>query len=340
MPSLLGQFFSSIKGSQEDIASMGLVYILQSSKTARDYLGRIIASHAGIDLGPLTFTAQETGEKGERPDISGRDGSGRETLIIEAKFWASLTSNQPVAYLDRLGANSVLVFICPQLREISLRGEIEACLDGFSYEKTGGSFRFDGSKVLFVINWSALLAGLREALREKNESVSDIDQIIGFCEVIDNSVFFPIQDSDMSPAVARRVNSYCDMIDKVVDRLKLAQGITTANYRATAQKYGYTRYFALGEYGFALEVNLKSWETLADTPFWLSVNLLNGNGSFDQPTQFKDAIRKASANTKVRIFDVNQTLFFAIEPKRNAPEESVTNGIIDEFSKVLTELMR
>ena len=35
MPSLLGQFFSKIKGSQEDIASNGIAYILNSSELAR-----------------------------------------------------------------------------------------------------------------------------------------------------------------------------------------------------------------------------------------------------------------------------------------------------------------
>lgn len=53
MESLLGQFYSRIKGSQEDIASIGIAYILGKSRTARDSLDRMIHHDIGIDLREL-----------------------------------------------------------------------------------------------------------------------------------------------------------------------------------------------------------------------------------------------------------------------------------------------
>ena len=50
MASLLGQFFSKIKGSQEDIASEGIVYILESSKSARDAINIFIFNNTGISI--------------------------------------------------------------------------------------------------------------------------------------------------------------------------------------------------------------------------------------------------------------------------------------------------
>ena len=47
MASLLGQFFSKIKGSQEDIASEGIVYILESS---RDAINIFIFNNTGISI--------------------------------------------------------------------------------------------------------------------------------------------------------------------------------------------------------------------------------------------------------------------------------------------------
>ncbi len=42
MKSLLGQFYQRIKGSQEDIASEGLVYILNKTSEGRKSINQII----------------------------------------------------------------------------------------------------------------------------------------------------------------------------------------------------------------------------------------------------------------------------------------------------------
>ena len=60
----------------------------------------------GANLGEIAqVRTQATGEEGERPDLAGFDRNGRERVLVEAKFWAGLTDNQPIAYLERLPAN-------------------------------------------------------------------------------------------------------------------------------------------------------------------------------------------------------------------------------------------
>lgn len=124
MQSLLGQSYSRIKGSQEDIASEGLTYILQRSKSARLAINKIIKSDCGLDFEDLIFSTQNSGKNLERPDIPGFDANGKEVLILEAKFWAALTDNQPMEYLKRLKQNSALVFICPKPRVRPVFGEL------------------------------------------------------------------------------------------------------------------------------------------------------------------------------------------------------------------------
>jgi hypothetical protein len=64
------------------------------------------------------------------PDLVAEVG-GRQKLIIEAKFWASLTENQPLGYLDRqsrqFGADEdrLLVFLAPTRRRHLLTAELE-----------------------------------------------------------------------------------------------------------------------------------------------------------------------------------------------------------------------
>ena len=48
------------------------------------------------------YECQSIGDDNERPDMSGTDSDGNEVIMCEAKFYAGLTYNQPLTYLERL----------------------------------------------------------------------------------------------------------------------------------------------------------------------------------------------------------------------------------------------
>jgi len=342
MASLLGQFFSRIKGSQEDIASEGIVYILESSEIARDAINIFIHNNVGISLNNINYISQSVGENKERPDISGKDENGNEVIIIEAKFWSSLTGNQPNEYLKRLKENSVLLFICPKLRVISLTTEIETKLKSgdVDYKYNHNKYTIDGNKHIFITDWSTVLEMLKNALVNNNEKtlVSDIDQIIGFCEIIDNNTFHPIADIDLSPSIAKRINSYCDLLDKIVDRLKSSVNANTNGLRATAQKYGYLRYLNIDKYGVSIELNMKMWELFVDTPFWLTIRY--NNTPWEQPERLKSVLKSISQILNTRIFKNvnNDDLCFPIVPKTYEVEEKVMDDIENTIKSILAEL--
>ena len=103
---------------------------------AADLLARVRHSGAPLCSGGARLSTvvgeiaqvrtQATGKEGERPDLAGFDRDGRERVLIEAKFWAGLTGNQPVAYLERLPANtpSALLFVAPAARLETLWNEL------------------------------------------------------------------------------------------------------------------------------------------------------------------------------------------------------------------------
>ena len=338
MASLLGQFFSNIKGSQEDIASKGLVYILQLSNSAKNAMYKLIQNNINILYTDIQFIAQNIGENNERPDISGIDNSGNEVIIIEAKFWASLTGNQPVEYLKRLEKNSVLVFICPKQREISLQNEIESRMrsDSIIYQSFNNILKLDKNNFLVIFNWNIVLNTIKEALINNEEKllVSDIDQIIGFCEVIDNNTFLPIQDNDLSPSFAKRINSYYDLLDKIVDKLKMLTDISTTGLKATPQRFGYTRYFTIDDNCASLELNTYLWAEYSDTPFWIAIK----DKAWQQPNEFKNKLMNASKKHKINIFNNNDILYFSLIPKRNEIEENVINNIAEKIVRISKEL--
>ena len=61
------------------------------------------------------------------PDLAVFGHDGQERILLEAKFWAGLTENQPGTYLARLpddGATSVLLFVAPEARLESIWTEL------------------------------------------------------------------------------------------------------------------------------------------------------------------------------------------------------------------------
>ncbi len=346
MQSLLGQFYTRIKGSQEDIASEGLVYILMRAKSARETIRRIIKSDSGLDLPDLTYISQSSGTKLERPDITGSDDDGKERLIIEAKFWASLTDNQPVEYLNRLKQNSALVFVCPILRVRPIYSEVVKRLNEASIiiidNSVEHTIELQGKRFIVIKTWDEILGAVKLALSQDNNPIliSDIDQIIGFCNTIDNEAFLPVSSEDMSPSIARRINSFYDLIDKVTDELKKRGVADTTGLRAIGQKYGYTRYFSIGNFGIGLSLKFESWAKEADTPFWFYLGeKAEGQKHWIKTNELKHICREIAAQYGFKlVLDSNNIIYFALFPTLNATEDLVIKNMADQMIFIFDEL--
>lgn len=340
MASLLGQFFNNIRGSQEDIASKGLTYILRESTSAKDVVNKIIKNNTGLHFGNIRYITQSVGKNKERPDISGIDDAGVEKIIIETKFWSSLTNNQPVEYLKRLDEESVLIFISPKLREASLMSEIKIKLrdSDIPYDTSDALIEVEGQKYIFIVDWNTVLDAIRQSLAQNGESmlVSDIDQIIGFCQIIDSNRFLPIQDSDLSPSVARRISSYYALLDKVVDKLKVKIDISTKRLNATGQRFGYTRYFKVKDYSFSLELHFLLWQNIADTPFWLTVK----EDWKPQSVDFINKLKRISLETNIDLHrnNENDSFCFALKPETDEIEGIVIEGLVEKIIGIIKGL--
>jgi len=340
MSSLLGQFYTRIRGSQEDLASEGLAYILQRSPASRLALNRLIKSDCSLEFDDLTYTTQNIGDKLERPDVSGRNASDIEVLIIEAKFWAALTDNQPLVYLSRLGSNSMLMFVCPTLRVRPVFDEIHRRIQSSSLickvKTENHSISFDENKHLIVKTWDEVLNTIRTQLIQENESVllSDVNQIIGLCEAIDSNSFQPFQAEEFAPSVAKRINSYNDIIDKVVDELKHGGQADTQSLKASPQKNGYTRYFRMASLGFSLSVRFDLWERYADTPFWLNIKDQLDGSVWAMTDNFKLKMKTTAAKLTISTGELMIPLF----PLMDKTEDVVVSEISDQIFKLVRHL--
>jgi hypothetical protein len=343
MESLLGKFYTKIKGSQEDIASESLVYILNKSFRARRTINQIIKLNTGLDFSDLIFETQSIGENLERPDISGIDETGNEVVIIEAKFWASLTENQPNSYLTRLPQNSVLIFLVPPSRVRALYNEILRKVNSeFTNLESDAENQIikltSLNKFVLIKSWQEILNFIKTELIQENNQIliSDIDQLIGFCDTIDNNSFQPITDEDLAPKIPRKLISYYNLVDKVVDELKSKiVNVSTEKLTNTFYKFGYRRYFSVGGYGLAVDFSLQLWAEEAEIPFWLSVSIIGDNfNDWGMTHSFAYLCKKVADKLNIHFIQRDKEVLFALSPKLNATEDEVISNLILQIEKI------
>ena len=270
--SLFGNFFERIKGSAEFLASESLNYILNNSQKANENLIQLINRDNNSDYSMIRFSSQVQGDKLEIPDISGFNKDEEEVIIIETKFWASLTSNQPGTYLERLVDNGILVFVCPEQRTISLEDEIIHALKEKCERNADGLIK-TGNKTIIIYSWKTILDNLEKDIDNSEFEIrSDINQLRGLCDRVDSESFLPITEKDLSPEIPRRILSYNSIVDKVIDSLVKENVLSTKGLKATPEKWGYRRYAFNGDLTISVDVNLEKWAKNVDTPIWLEIS--------------------------------------------------------------------
>lgn len=344
--SLLARFFNQIKSSQEDIASEGLRYVLQNSDLAKSIISNQVKSKTAIQLPELNYVSQISKTDLGRTDISGIDFKGNEVIIFEAKFWASLTENQPNSYLKRLSNNSVLVFVCPSLRKNSLYIEIIKRLNEQSIEFESDvnllKFSLNSNKHILIQSWAEILEPIRTILKSNNQDkfLSDIDQIIGFCEVIDKNSFIPLVDKDLSPELGRKINSYYELVDEVISELSKSQYYKKGKLTEgkPSKEFGYYKYRYYDGYAITFGINFGCWSKFADTPFWLIISELP---DWKQVPEFKLKLKRvASQISKPTFENDSENLLLPVYPTKYEDKTTVIKNMAEQIDQIFNELRK
>lgn len=264
----------------ENVATEALAYILETSEAARHGMYRLLR---GIvpDLPAIRFETQQTEDSG-RPDMRGfADADTR--VFVENKFWAGLTENQPVFYLERLAAYpqpSVLLVIAPASRADTLRRELaRRLLDAeISYserDQVAGITWLVATHpgpLLALTSWTAVLSALEHEAVEDQRARGDLVQLSALCDAAEQDAFVPISAEQMSdqrlPALILQLVS---VVDAVVER-GAGHILSTTGLRAQANARRIGRYVRLpGEQGPGawFGVHFRLWKLHGTTPFWL-----------------------------------------------------------------------
>ena len=124
---LLAYLVSSFPGNTEDIATEALRHIFDHSDACGVALNDVIQSGVRGVNAITAVKSQVLQADGTRPDLVGFDETGTERVLIEVKFWAELTPNQPNGYISRLPDDgpALVMFLAPEDRIQSLWPQLQ-----------------------------------------------------------------------------------------------------------------------------------------------------------------------------------------------------------------------
>lgn len=285
MKTLLSHLYSKIEGSPEDLATESLLYIINNSVKAKKVFISYIYNLINLiePQAELHLKTQKSGIDLTRPDMVGVNKKQEELIIIESKFWAGLTENQPVAYLKRLADSNypgkkVLLFICPDKRIISLWSELQRkCNEEYNFldDKYSENYHLNirSDLAITITSWDKIINFVKEELIANNSYVllSDINQLNGLCSRMDEEAFLPLKERDLGVDIPKRIYGYYNLIDKIGDKLKHKSNVSTAGLKSNGFHGGYRKYMMINDFSISLEFNLKYWIEKAETPIWIGI---------------------------------------------------------------------
>ena len=335
---LLAHLAWRLSNRHEDIAVETLEFILRSDAT-RSTLRQVVRD-GGANIGPIAHVATQVGgEEGTRPDLVGCDQRGEESVLIEAKFWAGLTHNQPQAYLNRLAQGKALLVVAPALRvealwvELCHRAEVDVP-DPADHTAKVKSVETSERKRLILTSWAHLL----ERLELAGDEIANfaIRELKGLANRVDESSFPPLRAEELAPSLARRLLGLRRLVDDATTRGLKAGFVDTRGLKVTPKPTGYGRYLRMEGVGAWFGLDFSRWAlgSYPSTPLWLWLeNWGKGKGlPFVRP-----AMRSRIQADPPRCIDEGSRVVVPIGLPDRVEYETVLNCVVEQLESVAKE---
>lgn len=338
--SLLAHLYTHIKGSQEDIATWSLQYLISSSDELNRAFTKKVSEALCVKFDETLRYDAQVSEENIRPDMVGIDNNGVEMVFFEMKFYAALTENQPNKYLDMLieKGGKGLLFVCPESRRITLWSKLcELCADRNVVGIANNCIKVDNINMA-LITWKEAVGCLSQVIADNTSKFyADIKQLEGYCNQIDSDAFIPFTDDDLKALTAIKEKRYYTVIKNVTELLLRDNSLVTERYRAQSNQYGFVSYIIANGYGLSLWYDRESWinKDSIDTPFWLGIDDdVTSKTDWKQSNELADKIRKKYARRKVEWNDV----YIGLDVLTNATEDEVCMHIKNQIVKILNDI--
>ena len=335
---LLAHLAHRLGHGTEDLATEALEFILRNPAAAQGMADH--ASHWNQNLAPtIRFRTQDwLSEDAAIPDLVGVAEDGSTPLIVEAKFGAALTPNQPVTYLRRLLAAErpgLLLFLVPTRRTNPIWAELQRRCNEEDLPLTpDGTLRgVHDQAVVGVTSWTDLLEDLDRHLVpvvDHRQTIAELDQLRSLCERADRTVFQPLTTQFLGGDIGQRLQDLDALLNEAVASLAGRRMAATKGLRWSSGQGWYGRYFQLAGWECLLHVNFDRWGTQRDTPLWLRITDRRGAGY----PALQEALRPLAGADPPRVLDGDGRLQIPIHLPHDVDRDVVFAAIETQLGEI------
>lgn len=242
--SLLSYIAGNFIKEYENVANSSISYLLNKYALVREVLQDIL----DVSYMPQHFVTELATKNNGRLDITWLNENGEKVIIIEWKFRANLTKNQPVNYLKELIDTGKILFLVPEKRKMSLEYEI--------YKR----IKDDNMKQkINIISWNNFLEKIEQRNKDNEHLTSDIWQLKELCEKMDKEWMPPLSYNDLESNHWRVCYQFSDIIEQCKEVLKSDTHINFKWLQRTSTKYWYGFYFNIDTYNYFLMFSSYEW---------------------------------------------------------------------------------
>ena len=325
----------------EDVATDALSFILNRSEACRRALSEFLAQ-GGSPI-PITRTQPWTADTyGAIPDLACFNGDDLSALI-ESKFWAPLTSHQPVTYWRSLPTDrpTALMFVVPTY--LVERGSLWSALitrlqdagvqliDGAVADRQnstdGSSFTAAESlaehRQLILASWSTIIHRMTERARQAadTDTIFHLRELRGLATDAENGV-----DATRDPELR-------NIVRDAVTRLVTAGWANIDGLAVGSGSDFHVRYLRLANAYTWLGINYSALKQIPDVPLWL------GFMPADQPMMDFDTVRGRLAELVQGPFDWNsRDQLVALRLPESGNRQFLTDAVVEQVRNIASRL--
>jgi hypothetical protein len=332
----------------ENVATEALVFALHSSEKTRNGMMKLLR---GIEpsIPALWFRTQQT-EGGNQPDMVGYDEYGTH-VFVENKFWAGLTENQPVGYLNQLAKStqpSVLLVVGPDAREHTLWRELKTRLDNAGISATNRetatgivhSIKTEIGPILALTSWTRLLSALELEVMDDRRAISDLLQLRALCDAVDSDSFAPISSEQVTnqqtPAFLIQLT---EIVQASVD-LAVTEGILSIKRllpQASWDRIGrYARFSSEQGIGTWFGIDFGLWKKHGVTPLWLFF----GQDEFSRADEVRSLIGPWAAKEGIFTTSWDDSFVIAVDIAISEDKDEVVRSVVTRLKAIGVQLQK
>jgi len=332
----------------ENIATDVLAFILETNASARNGLMKLLK---GIDkdIPDLHFKTQMS-EEDKRPDMWGLHENDPR-VFIENKFWAGLTDNQPVEYLNKLAGYTqptILLMVGPEERVQTLWRELDhrlkkAKISVKGREQAAGIVnsitawidpKTKTGPILAITSWSRLLSTLELEVADDQSARSDLLQLRSLCDSADLGAFIPISKAEITDQrTPKFILQLGDIMQASID-LAVTEGVLSIKGLLPQSDWTgfgrYARFSSKQGAGVWFGAYFTTWQDHGGTPLWL----IFLEGEFGRSHEVRALLEPWAA--KEGIFTVWQynEFYVAVDIETGEEKDTVVRSIVDQLKQI------